>query len=169
MKLFENYKIVKTTEYAQLIEAFVSELEKEVQFWLPKSKVEEKDNFLSVEQEVWDKKLEELKNPPQEELVSIYVDGYEELEKVYKIILSASLGKNNLNPWAFLPKSQVAEVKELSEEDEKGKYSLKVKKWIWEKTLEKIIEEQLKFFNQNKEKKNQFSWDDFELHTLVEA
>ena len=36
MKTFENYTIVKETEWATLIKVFVSELEKEVEFWLPK-------------------------------------------------------------------------------------------------------------------------------------
>lgn len=61
MKLFENYKVVKTIEYAFLIKAFVEEMDKKIQFWLPKAKAEENDNTLSVEQETWDKKLEELK------------------------------------------------------------------------------------------------------------
>ncbi len=42
MKTFENYTIIKETEKALLIKAFVSELEKEVEFWLPKSKAEKK-------------------------------------------------------------------------------------------------------------------------------
>ena len=42
MKTLENYIIVKETEWAILIKAFVSELEKEVEFWLPKSKAEKK-------------------------------------------------------------------------------------------------------------------------------
>lgn len=42
MKTFENYTIIKETEKALLIKAFISELEKEVEFWLPKSKTEKK-------------------------------------------------------------------------------------------------------------------------------
>ena len=42
MKTLENYTIVKETEKALLIKAFISELEKEVEFWLPKSKTEKK-------------------------------------------------------------------------------------------------------------------------------
>ena len=41
-KIFENYTIIKETEWAILIKAFVSELEKEVEFWLPKSKTKKK-------------------------------------------------------------------------------------------------------------------------------
>ncbi|MCU7559121.1 hypothetical protein N4T42_02235 [Riemerella anatipestifer] len=168
MKLFENYKVVKTTEYAFLIEAFVEEMDKKIQFWLPKAKVEENDNTLSVEQETWDKKLEELKNPPAEEYVWLYVYEYEEMEKAYKIILSASLQKISLNPWAFLPKSQVAEIEELPQDAEDGKFRIKVKKWLWEKTLDSVTEHQLEFFNKDKEDENKFSWKDFELQTKVE-
>jgi len=94
MKTLENYIIVKETEWAILIKAFVSELEKEVEFWLPKSKAEKKDKGLEIDPETWETKIEELKTPQEEECVFVYVDKYEELEKSYKLILTATLKKN---------------------------------------------------------------------------
>ena len=61
MKTFENYTIIKETEKALLIKAFISELEKEVEFWLPKSKTEKKDEGLEIDSETWETKIEELK------------------------------------------------------------------------------------------------------------
>ena len=57
MKTFENYTIVKETEWAILIKVFVSELEKEVEFWLPKSKTEKKDEGLEIDTETWETKI----------------------------------------------------------------------------------------------------------------
>ena len=82
MKTFENYTIVKETEWAILIKVFISELEKEVEFWLPKSKTEKKDEGLEIDTETWETKIEELKTPQEEECVFVYVDKYEELEKI---------------------------------------------------------------------------------------
>ena len=67
MKTFENYTIIKETEKALLIKAFISELEKEVEFWLPKSKTEKKDEGLEIDSETWETKIEELKTPQEEE------------------------------------------------------------------------------------------------------
>ena len=57
MKTFENYTIIKETEKALLIKAFISELEKEVEFWLPKSKTEKKDEGLEIDTETWVSKI----------------------------------------------------------------------------------------------------------------
>lgn len=168
MKTFEKYKIVKEVEKALLIEAHISEIGKTMQFWLPKSKVEQEEGILSVDMMIWENKLEELSHPPAEEYVLIFVNEYEEMEKVYKIFLSASLKKISLNPWAFLPKSQVAEIEELEEDDERGKYCIRVKKWIWDKTLDGIIDSQLNFFNENRDDKDKFTKRNFTLHTIVE-
>lgn len=53
MKTLENYIIVKETEWAILIKAFVSELEKEVEFWLPKSKAEKKTRVWKLTPKLW--------------------------------------------------------------------------------------------------------------------
>ncbi len=166
MKTLENYIIVKETEWAILIKAFVSELEKEVEFWLPKSKAEKKDKGLEIDTETWKTKIEELKTPQEEECVFVYVDKYEELEKSYKLILTATLKKINTNPWAFVPKTLVKDLGEI-EENERGKFYFKIPLWFWEKNLEKIISDTLEFFNKDKEKgEEKFKKNDFKLWSL---
>ena len=157
MKTFENYTIVKETEWAILIKVFVSELEKEVEFWLPKSKTEKKDEGLEIDTETWETKIEELKTPQEEECVFVYVDKYEELEKSYKLILTA--------PWTFVPKSLVKEFREI-EENERGKFYFKIPLWFWEKNLEKIISDTLEFFNKDKEEEKKFKKNEFKLHNV---
>ena len=166
MKTLENYIIVKETEWAILIKAFVSELEKEMEFWLPKSKTEKKDEGLEIDTETWETKIEELKTPQEEECVFVYVDKYEETEKSYKLILTATLKKINTNPWTFVPKSLVKELREI-EENERGKFYFKIPLWFWEKNLEKIISDTLEFFNKDKEKgEEKFKKNDFKLHNV---
>ena len=166
MKTLENYIIVKETEWAILIKAFVSELEKEVEFWLPKSKAEKKDKGLEIDPDTWETKIEELKTPHEEECVFVYVDKYEELEKSYKLILTATLKKINTNPWAFVPKTLVKDLGEI-EENERGKFYFKIPLWFWEKNLEKIISDTLEFFNKDKEKgEEKFKKNDFKLWSL---
>ena len=166
MKTLENYIIVKETEWAILIKAFVSELEKEVEFWLPKSKAEKKDKGLEIDTETWETKIEELKTPQEEECVFVYVDKYEETEKSYKLILTATLKKINTNPWAFVPKTLVKDLGEI-EENERGKFYFKIPLWFWEKNLEKIISDTLEFFNKDKEKgEEKFKKNDFKLWSL---
>lgn len=166
MKTFENYTIVKETEWAILIKVFVSELEKEVEFWLPKSKAEKKDKGLEIDPETWETKIEELKTPQEEECVFVYVDKYEELEKSYKLILTATLKKINTNPWAFVPKTLVKDLGEI-EENERGKFYFKIPLWFWEKNLAKIISDTLEFFNKDKEKgEEKFKKNDFKLWSV---
>ena len=148
-----------------LIKVFVSELEKEVEFWLPKSKTEKKDEGLEIDTETWETKIEELKTPQEEECVFVYVDKYDELEKSYKLILTATLKKINTNPWAFVPKTLVKDLGEI-EENERGKFYFKIPLWFWEKILEKIISDTLEFFNKDKEEEEKFKKNDFKLHNV---
>ena len=115
--------------------------------------------------ETWETKIEELKTPNEEECVFVYVDKYEELEKSYKLILTASLKKINTNPWAFVPKTLVKDLGEI-EENERGKFYFKIPLWFWEKNLEKIISDTLEFFNKDKEEEEKFKKNDFKLWSL---
>ena len=107
-----------------------------------------------------------MKTPQEEECVFVYVDKYEELEKSYKLILTATLKKINTNPWAFVPKTLVKDLGEI-EENERGKFYFKIPLWFWEKNLEKIISDTLEFFNKDKEKgEEKFKKNDFKLWSL---
>ena len=125
-----------------------------------------KDEGLEIDTETWETKIEELKTPQEEECVFVYVDKYEELEKSYKLILTATLKKINTNPWAFVPKTSVKDLGEI-EENERGKFYFKIPLWFWEKNLEKIISDTLEFFNKDKEKgEEKFKKNDFRLWSL---
>lgn len=167
MKILENITIVKETEKAVLVNVFISEIDKELDFWLPKSKIEIKEESIEMEKDFWEEKLEELKTPIEEDSIFLYVNKYEELEKSYKLILSVSLNKINISPWIFVPKSQVIEITELTE-NEDWKFCFKIKKWIWDKTLENIIENQLEFFNKDREESEKFNKRNFTLHNQLE-
>ena len=91
MKTIEKYIIIKNTEKATLFRCFISEVNEETEFWMQKSKYEEKENTLHIEDDVWEKKLEELKQPKVIPAIVIYVENAEELEKTWKLILSAEL------------------------------------------------------------------------------
>ena len=91
MKTIENYTIIKNTEKATLFRCFISEVNEETEFWMQKSKYEEKENTLHIEDDVWEKKLEELKQPKVIPAITIYVENAEELEKTWKLILSAEI------------------------------------------------------------------------------
>lgn len=109
-----------------------------------------------------------MKTPQEEECVFVYVDKYEETEKSYKLILTATLKKINTNPWTFVPKSLVKELREI-EENERGKFYFKIPLWFWEKNLEKIISDTLEFFNKDKEEgEEKFKKKDFKLHNVEE-
>lgn len=167
MKILENITIVKETEKAVLVNVFISEIDKELDFWLPKSKIEIKEESIEMEKDFWEEKLEELKTPIEEDSIFLYVNKYEELEKSYKLILSVSLNKINISPWIFVPKSQVIEITELTE-NEDWKFCFKIKKWIWDKTLENMIENQLEFFNKDREESEKFNKRNFTLHNQLE-
>lgn len=167
MKILENITIVKETEKAVLVNVFISEIDKELDFWLPKSKIEIKEESIEMGKDFWEEKLEELKTPIEEDSIFLYVNKYEELEKSYKLILSVSLNKINISPWIFVPKSQVIEITELTE-NEDWKFCFKIKKWIWDKTLENMIENQLEFFNKDREESEKFNKRNFTLHNQLE-
>ena len=61
MKIFSTFEEIQRTEKAILVKTNVEELNQELSFWLPLSKVEISENILSVPADVWEKKLAELK------------------------------------------------------------------------------------------------------------
>lgn len=165
MKTIENYTIIKNTENATLFKCFIAELAAELEFWLPKSKYEEKENSIFIGDDVWTKKLEELKQPKEISSIFIYVKEAEELEKSWKLILSAEIKNISLHPWLFIPKSLILENKEI-DTDADEKIYFKVPLWLWEKSYSKLIEDNLEFFNKDREEP--FCKNDFKLKNKIE-
>lgn len=162
MKTIENYTIIKNTEKATLFRCFISEVNEEKEFWMQKSKYEEIENTLHIEDDVWEKKLEELKQPKVIPAITIYVENAEELEKTWKLVLSAELKNISLSPWLFIPKSLILEI-----DDKNEKLSFKVALWFWEKSLSNLIKDQLEFFNKDRDN-NFFEKEDFNLKNKIE-
>lgn len=157
MKTIENYTIIKNTDKATLFRCFISEVNQETEFWMQKSKYEEIENIIHIEDDVWEKKLEELKQPKAIPAITIYVENAEELEKTWKLILSAELRNISLSPWLFVPKSLILEIAEKEE-----KIFFKVPQWFWEKSLSQLIKDQLEFFNKDRDS-DFFEKEDFNL------
>ena len=166
MKTLEKFEVLRETEKASLLKAFVSELDNEFEFWLPKSKFEETDNGITIENDIWNSKVEELKTAKEVPVGFIYVENFEEKEKTVKVILSAALKKINLSPWLFIPKSLIIEQGEI-DSDDKEKFYFKIPIWFWEKATEKIIDDQLEFYNKDKEE-DLFQKSDFEFLSKFE-
>ena len=150
----------------------MNELELFTEELFPPTKEELEEILETIQKQLEDPKFEEhweflhqLKTPQEEECVFVYVDKYEELEKSYKLILTATLKKINTNPWAFVPKTLVKDLGEI-EENERGKFYFKIPLWFWEKNLEKIISDTLEFFNKDKEEEKKFKKNDFKLWSL---
>lgn len=162
MKTIEKYTIIKNTDKATLFRCFISEVNEETEFWMQKSKYEEKENTIYIEDDVWENKLEELKQPKVIPAIVIYVENAEELEKTWKLILSAELKKISLSPWLFVPKSLILEIAEKDE-----KIIFKVPLWFWEKSLSQLIKDQLEFFNKDRES-DFFEKEDFNLKNKIE-
>lgn len=162
MKTIENYTIIKNTEKATLFRCFISEVNEETEFWMQKSKYEEKENTIHIEDDVWVKKLEELKQPKVIPAITIYVENAEELEKTWKLVLSAELKNISLSPWLFVPKSLILEI-----DDKNEKLSFKVPLWFWEKSLSQLKKDQLEFFNKDRDD-NFFEKEDFNLKNKIE-
>jgi hypothetical protein len=166
MKTLENFEVIKETEKASLLKAYVSELGDDYEFWLPKSKFEETDSGITIEDDIWNDKVEELKTPKEVPAGFIYVENFEEKENSVKLILSAALKKINLSPWLFVPKSLIIEQDELDTDDSE-KFYFKIPIWYWEKATEKIIDEQLAFYNKDREE-DLFQKSDFKLLSKFE-
>lgn len=128
---------------------------------MQKSKFEEKENTLLIEDDVWVKKLEELKQPKVILAITIYFEKAEELEKTWKLILSAELKNISLTPWLFAPKSLILEI-----DDKDEKLSFKVPLWFWEKSLFNLIKDQLEFFNKDRDN-DFFEKEDFILKNKI--
>ena len=166
MKTIEQFEIIRETEKATLIKSFVSELDLEIEFWLPKSKFEINNDSIEIEDEIWKDKIDEFKTPKETPAVIIYIDKFEEKGNSIKLILSATLKKIDLHPWLFIPKSLVLDQVELDTEDE-DKIYFKVPAWFWEKSITKLVDDQLEFFNKDREEEH-FTENDFKLLTKVE-
>ena len=82
-----QFHIEKETEKAILISANLQEFEGEKTFWLTKSKCVIEDKIIKVEAEIFNSKVEELKNPPAERKIVLETKTYDKAEKATKLTI----------------------------------------------------------------------------------
>lgn len=163
----EKFQIIKETEKASLIKTFIENLDSEKEFWIPKSKYEMVENILEIEDDVWNKKLEELSTPQEIESIIVYVSEFETQDKATKITLSLNFKNSNTKSWLFVPNSLVLDKGEL-DTDEKEKFWFKIPTWFWDKSTNELKQKQLEFFNKDREEDELLKKKDFKITNKLE-
>lgn len=163
MKKLQNFTEEKRTEKAILISVQVAETGKKESFWLPLSKAEIKGTDISIDADFWETKLEELKNPKEDNRI-IYSSAYEKGEKATKLIIEVQFQEKVQELFLWIPNSKISDLQlEEGEEGEKI-YKVTVPNWIWESAYSDVITHQLEFWNKEEAR---FSADDFKVLSKV--
>lgn len=160
MKTFSTFQEVQRTEKAILVKTNVEELNQELSFWLPLSKVEISENILSVPADVWEKKLAELKEPKEVENIKVFSNVYDKGEKATKLSVNVKVPNQDDEKefWVFIPNSQISNV-----EKDNDKFKVTLPQWLWEKSFSNSVQYQLdNFYNKDKED-NLYKIEDFIL------
>ena len=157
-----TYTVIKETEKAILINAKLPELEKETDFWLPKSKITVAENEITMEQDFSLIKLEEVTNPePKNDiLVEVSSKVSDKGEKATKIIIDVKFNKTtDTELWLYIPNSQIKEVKKLD-----NGFILVIPEWVYNSSLKSSIDRKLEFYNKEEVK---YGHEDFEIISNV--
>lgn len=130
-----DFKIVKETEKAILLE-----IENKT-FWFPKSKISVNADSIEIEKTIYD----EITNKEVvEKQVQVFLKVEDYSEKVYKLILPIEKGTYKAEKFVFIPKSKVKELKDDS---------VIFPKWIWEKSINEVLEKEVDFYNSKYDEK----------------
>lgn len=165
MKTITNYTTIKETEKAVLIKATLSEIGKESDFWLPKSKIEIKGDSIEIDDDFYSTKLEEIKNPePKDDgLIKVHSKTFEKGDKATKLIIDVKLNDDiESEVWLFIPNSQI---KEVESKEDNSSHIVTVPDWLYKNSLKSSLERKLEFYNKDG---NVFGTDDFEVISNVE-
>lgn len=162
MKILTSFTITKKQEYAVLISAHVEELEKEVSFWLPLSKITQTEKEIQIDEEFWTKKLDELKAP--KEVVQIHSRICETGEKATKLVVEVLFNEKAVELFLWFPNSQIENVETTHDEENNEVFIVMVAKWIWDKGYSSAIEKQLQYYNKDEVK---YSESDFTLISKI--
>lgn len=164
MKTFEVFTEKKRTENAILVSAFVDEVGKEETFFVPLSRLEIQGEKLLIDEGFWSSKLEEIKNPAPEKMLTLISALYDKGERSTKVAVKArlkSFDKIN-NVWLFLPNSKIASVEEISEIEEEPKFKITLPEWVYNSALKSALEYQLtNFWNKDVPEDQKYSLEDF--------
>ena len=166
MKTFEVFTEKKRTENAILVSAFVDEVGKEETFFVPLSKLEIQDKKLLIDEDFWSSKLEEIKNPAPEKMITMISALYEKGEKSTKVAVKARLKSfDKVNDiWLFLPNSKVATVEKLTKNEEEPQFKITLPEWVYNSALKSALEYQLtNFWNKDVAEDQKFSVEGFTI------
>ncbi|WP_313504561.1 hypothetical protein [Kaistella carnis] len=166
MKTFEVFTEKKRTENAILVSAFVDEVGKEETFFVPLSKLEIKGEKLLIDEGFWSSKLEEIKNPAPEKMLTLISALYDKGERSSKVAVKARLKSfDKINDvWLFLPNSKIASVEEISEIEEEPKFKITLPEWVYNSALKSALEYQLtNFWNKDVPEDQKYSLEDFTI------
>lgn len=163
MKKLQSFKEEKRTEKAILISVEIEETGKVESFWLPLSKVEINGREISIDADFWVTKLEDLKNPKEDNNI-IYSSAYEKGEKATKLIIEVLFQEKAQELFLWIPNSKVSDLQIEDGEEGNKIYKVTVPKWIWESAYSEAIKYQLEFWNKEE---NKFSADDFKLLSKI--
>ena len=107
----------------------------EKNYWFPKSKIILSGKTVEMEKEFFEKSTAtEIK----EELVEIFLSFEDYSDKVYKLIVPIKKDTYEAEKFIFIPKSKVKELK---------LESAIIPKWIWEKSIEDMLDKEVEYFN----------------------
>lgn len=142
-----DFKIVKETEKAILLE-----IENKT-FWFPKSKINVSDDSIEMEKTFFD---DTTKKEVKEAQVQVFLLPEDYSEKVYKLNVPIEKGTYKTEKFVFVPKSKVTEIKSDS---------VIFPKWIWDKSLEEILNKEVEYYNKTYEE--QITTNDYVINTDV--
>ena len=142
-----DFKIVKETEKAILLE-----IENKT-FWFPKSKINVSDDSIEMEKTFFD---DTTKKEVKEAQVQVFLLPEDYSEKVYKLNVPIEKGTYKTEKFVFVPKSKVTEIKSDS---------VIFPKWIWDKSLEEILNKEVEYYNKTYEE--QITKNDYDINTDV--
>jgi hypothetical protein len=166
MKTFEVFTEKKRTENAILVSAFVGEVDKEETFFVPLSKLEIQGEKLLIDDDFWNSKLMEIKNPAPEKMMTMFSALYDKGEKSTKVAVKARLKSfDKVNDiWLFLPNSKVSTVEKVSEIEEESKFKITLPEWVYNSALKSALEYQLtNFWNKDIAEDQKYTVEDFTI------
>ncbi|WP_027375680.1 hypothetical protein [Kaistella palustris] len=166
MKTFEVFTEKKRTENAILVSAFVDEVGKEETFFVPLSKLEIQDKKLLIDDDFWSSKLNDIKNPAPEKMITMISALYDKGEKSTKVAVKARLKSfDKVNEvWLFLPNSKISSMEEMTEIEEEPQYKITLPEWVYNSALKSALEYQLtNFCNKDFADDQKYSVEDFTI------
>lgn len=142
-----DYKQIKETEKALLLEI------ENKNFWFPKSKVTVNKDFIEMDRTFYE---DTTKKEVKEAQVQVFLLPEDYSEKVYKLNVPIEKGTYKTEKFVFVPKSKVNEIKSDS---------VIFPKWIWDKSLEDILNQEVEYYNKTYE--DQITTEDYEINVDV--